>query len=107
MLKIKPGKSIRGIRPEIVLAACIIDSIYANVAHVVCVITSCTGGTHGRGSLHYVGAAIDVRTSSLSPVESKAQIRDKIAEALGEEFDVVLEPTHIHVEFQPKVPING
>jgi len=106
MLVIKHGKSIRGIRPEIVLAATIIHHVYKNYGYDECTITSCTGGRHGRGSLHYVGAAIDIRTSDVAE-DRKAPIRDSISSVLGSEFDVVLESTHIHVEFQPKEPING
>ena len=30
------------------------------------------------------------------------QFTEGLSEALGEEFDVVLESDHIHIEFQPK-----
>ena len=58
---IKAGVSVRGIRPEIVLAFVIVQPI-ARSFGVDAVITSCTEGSHSEGSLHYTGQAIDVRT---------------------------------------------
>jgi hypothetical protein len=65
------------------------------------VITSVTDGKHSPNSLHYVGYAFDMRTRDLSQVDKKNLAVD-LREALGQEFDVVVEKTHIHVEFQPK-----
>jgi hypothetical protein len=42
-----------------------------------------------------------MRTRDLSQVDKKNLAVD-LREALGQEFDVVVEKTHIHVEFQPK-----
>ena len=80
----------------------------AFVAHAVmdamgmdCVITSATDSTHGRAGLHYVGYAIDLRIRDMSARDINASI-SSIMEALGPEFDVLLETNHIHIEFQPK-----
>jgi hypothetical protein len=88
---------IEGISPEIVLALTIISSIYQTY-QTYPVITSVTDGKHGKNSLHPMGKAVDLR---LPPAYLTA-IFNKIAEALGPDFDVVLEATHIHVEFDPK-----
>ncbi len=97
---IKQGVSIRGVRPEIVLALVIVNDIYKRFGQEL-VVTEITGGKHGVGSLHYVGQAADIRTSYFAQGEAKV-VADEIRIALGKEFDVVLESTHIHLEFQPK-----
>ena len=67
-------------------------------------VTSAVDGTHGIGSLHYVGYAADVRIWGIID-DYLPQFTEGLSEALGEEFDVVLESDHIHIEFQPKVKI--
>ena len=56
---------------------------------------------HGAGSLHYAGQAVDIRTRDLVP-EMRQKIAARIRECVGEDFDVILEDTHLHVEYQPK-----
>lgn len=102
MLKLKPGVRIIGLRPEIMLAVQVAASVYDKFGYD-CVITSGTDGSHSRGSLHYAGQAVDLRTWIVN-VEHRRPIRDEIAAALGGDFDVVLESNHIHVEYQPKEP---
>lgn len=103
MLKIKPGVSIRGLRPEIVFAALIVAGVFAKSGVEPVWITSGTEGKHSAGSLHYVGAALDIR---LPPPALTSDILNRLRESLGAEFDVVLESSHIHIEFQPKTPLN-
>lgn len=99
-MKIKKGAKIAGIRPEIVLAAMIADKIYSKYVDDS-VLTEGTGGKHGRASLHYVGQAIDLRTSFFELDAAKLVVVE-LKESLGDDFDVVLETDHIHIEFQPK-----
>jgi hypothetical protein len=99
-MKIKPGAKIRGIQPEMVLAFNIVDEVYKKYGSE-CIITECTGGDHGRGSLHFVGFGGDVRTRMFSAPELDC-IELDLRNALGSEFDVVLESNHFHIEFQPK-----
>ncbi len=94
----KSGVQIRGIRPEIAVALSVASLLRTDV---VC--TSVTEGKHSRGSLHYVGAACDLRTRHLAPPELASFVRN-LRGALTEEFDVVAESDHIHIEFQPKEP---
>lgn len=67
-------------------------------------ITSCNDSYHSHTSLHYAGAAIDVRTRDiLSPEIKVAELQD----ALGKDFDVIYESEgtaneHIHIEYQPR-----
>ena len=95
-MTLKQGVRIGGIRPEIVLAMFIADGLRAGL-----VITSVKEGQHAHKSLHYAGAAFDIRTRDWPPPEI-GNFRDKLAAALGSsDFDVLIEKDHIHVEFQP------
>ena len=62
------------------------------------VITSTYEGTHSDASLHYANRAFDVRF----PVHSTQTIIRGIRTALGNRFDVVVEKTHYHIEYDPK-----
>lgn len=96
---IKSGVRIYGIQPEVVLALFIARGVYEAFGESDrCVITSVADGKHSRGSLHYVGCAVDLRL----PHQQKGAITNALKAALGTDFDVVLEGSHIHVEFQPK-----
>ena len=105
MLALKPGVRITGMRPEILLAAVAAERVYQAAGHDM-VITACVDGKHVAGSLHYTGAAIDVRTRDVAPAEVTKLIA-RIKDCLGDDFDVVFEVDHIHVEFQPKQPLSG
>ncbi len=105
MIRIKPGVSVRGLRPELVLALVVAKQVFAP-RQVECVITSGTDGKHSHGSLHYVGQALDFRTRELT-LEQQDRVKQELQERLGAEYDVVLEATHIHIEFQPKGPAQA
>lgn len=95
---IKEGVSLAGIQPTIVLALLVTEQVFLNRGELL-VVTSALDGVHMRGSLHYVGAAVDV---GLPPSNVAPTVAD-IAIQLGDNYDVVLEAGHIHIEFQPKV----
>ena len=95
---IKNGVDLRGLQPQMAIAYTIACKVYGQYA---CVITSGSDSKHGPNSLHYVGKALDLRTNNL-PSPAVQSIVDKLKEALGAQFDVCLEDTHIHVEFDPK-----
>ena len=98
MLRFKPGVKIQGIQPEVVATFPVIESAFSPKTVVI---TSAKDGKHSRTSLHYSGNAIDLRTRHL--VEGEAdKILLLLREWLTDEFDVVLEEDHIHLEFQPK-----
>jgi hypothetical protein len=105
-MRIKPGVRVFGLRPEMVLALVICESIYRKYG-VEVVITSGIEGKHQRGSFHYAGDAADIRIRNLPADVSVAAVRNEIADALGQDFDVVLEKDHIHIEFDPKAPYTG
>jgi hypothetical protein len=98
-----------GLRPELAGVLSLIDEVYQAVIGEGVVFTSGTERTsnHKRGSIHYSGGAIDIRTRREKsfdqlPADVKARLRDDLVSRLTREFDVVLEPDHIHLEFQPK-----
>ncbi len=74
-----------------------IDSLWRTWGEEV-IITSTYEGEHSAGSLHYVNRAIDLR---LPKNKGAAQAVDAIKGLLGDDYDVVLEKTHIHVEHDP------
>ena len=83
------------------IAYIIACGIYREVAQQTCTITSGSDGVHGPNSLHYQGKALDFRTRTLTASQKQAVFLSLTA-ALGTQFDVVLEDTHIHIEFDPK-----
>jgi hypothetical protein len=105
MLFIKPGVRIIGMRPEILLAAVVAERVYEEAGHDF-TITAGIDGKHMAGSLHYAGAAIDVRTRDL-PAADLPKIIARVKECLGSDFDALLEGDHIHIEFQPKQPLTN
>lgn len=101
MLSLKNGVSLRGMQPQVLLAVQVALQAYTDAGYDL-VITSCTDGKHSRGSRHYVGLAVDFRIRHVDK-ESLPEIYRRIKEALGTEYDVILEKTHIHVEYDPEV----
>ena len=99
---IKPGVSIAGLRPEIVSGLAELREVCRDFKAPF-VITSGTDGKHGTGSLHYVGLAVDLRRTD-DPLRFglAEQMLAAFKQALGAEFDAVLEKDHFHIEFQPK-----
>lgn len=97
-MKLKQNVRLEGISPIIVLALTIVANVFAEHGQDL-VITSVTDGKHMEDSLHYAGRAADVRKPAYTHIH---KLVDDIAIALGDSFDVVLEPTHIHIEYDPK-----
>ena len=105
MLLLKPGVRIVGIRPEVVLAVLAAERVFEEAGYDL-TLTSCLEGVHGRASLHFSGCAVDLRTRGIS-TDDLPKLVARLRECLGEDFDVVLETTHIHAEYQPKQPLTN
>tara|TARA_R110002074_G_scaffold6353_1_gene29275 strand:+ start:824 stop:1141 length:318 start_codon:yes stop_codon:yes gene_type:complete len=103
-IKIKRGVKINGLKPEMVMGLVVTEGYFNDNGLSDVTVTSAVDGTHGIGSLHYVGYAADVRIWEIVN-DYLPQFTEGLSEALGEEFDVVLESDHIHIEFQPKTKI--
>ena len=100
---IKSGVDLRGHSPQMAIAYTIATKCYGQYD---CVITSANDSKHGPNSLHYKGQALDLRTRHLNG-QGLQSVYHKLKESLGDQFDVVLEADHIHVEYQPKTrPAN-
>lgn len=99
-MKIKEGVILAGLdirmRPVLIAA----ERIWQKAGHEL-VVTSGLEGTHSAGSLHYYGLALDFRTHYLN-AEQLPELAEKLREALGPDYDVVIEKTHIHVEYDPE-----
>lgn len=66
------------------------------------VITSGTDGQHASGSLHYSGDALDLRRWDADAKGVTNSVVSELIWYLGDDYDVILERDHIHVEFDPK-----
>ena len=96
MIHVKAGVEL----PPMTKLLIVVEDVYEAYGYPA-IITSGTEGKHGTKSLHYEGKALDFRTRFLRPIEKQA-IADDIANRLGKDYDVVLERTHLHVEYDPK-----
>jgi hypothetical protein len=70
-----------------------------------CVITSAWDGEHSVKTLHHKGRAVDLRIWHLADPELFAErLQEILDRRYGPVFDCVLEPDHIHLEYDPKRP---
>ena len=69
-------------------------------------VTSANDGRHKKGSLHYKNRAYDIRIKNIVGILEFPLVARTWAErmqvALGDDYDVVLEEDHIHVEYDPE-----
>lgn len=119
MIRLKAGVRIDCIQPQTVLGIMLAGQAMESLGLQEIVVTSCCEGEHRTGSLHYLGLAFDLRLPSHktnaaygftaeTDQEAAARIKRALSGGIanGGAFDVVLERTHIHVEFQPKTAMN-
>lgn len=99
-MKLKQGVTLEGAKPELLRALEIADSVYIDLASREVVVTSIKDGKHGVNSLHYSGYAADLRIRDLTPTQ-EANIYSELKHILGNDYDVVLEIDHIHLEYDP------
>jgi hypothetical protein len=105
-VKLKPGVKLAGLQPPIVVAMLVAEEVFAAFG-VPLVVTSCNDGKHSAQSLHYNGRAFDARTKYPELDGRELELQAALREALGADFDVVLEAIgtdneHAHLEFDPK-----
>lgn len=74
----------------------IIDNIFGRNGNEA-VLTATFGGLHSPSSFHYVDLAADFRLGIHNDV-----ILKELRQHLGKDYDVVLETTHFHIEYDPK-----
>jgi hypothetical protein len=107
MLSFKHGVRIRGISPELIVGWSVANQVFDKFGFD-CMVTSCNDRHHSRGSRHYRGDAVDLRSKHV-PVEKKRQIEQEVQRRLAplEDFDFFLEAAgtdneHYHLQFRPK-----
>ena len=98
-MKLKPGVSLQDVSWRMFHAAVIAEAVYKKYG-VELVITSANDGKHGDKTLHHKGLALDLRTWTLNG--RALQVADEIRNALPDAYDVVVEPDHIHLEYDDK-----
>ena len=111
-LKFKTGVNQSAVVPEMVLGIQVVCSVFTK-HNLDCIITSMHDGVHGDNSLHSrdgLCRAVDFRTKHATPGIQKTMIVDGIKEALGTNYDVILEyeneaNEHLHVEWDRKVQV--
>jgi hypothetical protein len=105
-MKLKKGVKITNLTAQMALACAIVESVYKRLQPGYDpTITSIDEGRHGKRTLHGKGRAVDWRTKDFSG--DKYRLRNEVAAALGDGFDVVLEDMHgpqehLHTEWDPK-----
>ena len=100
MIRMKRGVVLMSREPYIFEMIAAADDAFDFVSADT-IITSGVEGTHSQNSLHYKGRALDFRIRHISRSAAETVFR-MMRSALGDDYDVVLEDTHIHVEFDPK-----
>jgi hypothetical protein len=108
-MSIKSTVNLTGLVPQMVLAYVIAREVFRGFG-ALCVITSANDSVHGPNSLHSrdgICRAIDLRTKYPALDGRELELRNAVREALGPQFDVVIEAIgteneHMHVEYDPK-----
>lgn len=99
----KQGVSIKGLRPEALLAMIVVDEVFKKMGLGEPVCTSCNDSQHMTNSLHYKGLAFDLRSHNLRLAE-KLQVYNELRNRLKHlNFDIIQESLgmtneHIHIE---------
>lgn len=102
-MSIKKGVSIANLTPQMLFGNQIVESVFTTFGYNLRVTSGCEG-RHGRASLHFVGNALDYGLTNSD--SDDLNIKSKLKHCLGEQYDVVLEKDHFHVEYQPKKGTN-
>lgn len=109
--ELKTGVSLEGVQEPMLGALNTIGEAFYEQDGQACIITSTTEGKHKTGSMHYLGLAVDLRRYHLNPrqvsliyVKLQRVLNEYIlTEGLHGKFDVVLEQTHFHIEFDRRL----
>jgi len=101
-MPLKAGVRLLGMKPELLFGLGELRQVFARHGWEM-VITCGIDGSHSNASLHYAGCAADLR-SSFVPKDQQEALRKEMQDCLPTDFDVILEPDHYHVEWQPKAP---
>lgn len=92
-LRVKPG-----VQPPNLWIAAAVTQVAHDMGLESVTITSGLDGTHRGDSKHYQLAALDIRRYDMDDAEGFSA---NLQAQLGDNYDVVLEATHIHCEYDP------
>lgn len=98
MFAVKSG-AVLSTKPEIEYARRVVSNVWRRHGFVATV-TSGYDGTHKANSLHGLGLAEDYRTYDV-PANVLPTMVAEVRAQLGSNYDVILEATHLHVEYDP------
>lgn len=98
-MSFKAGVNCYGLHPRVYSAIMLTASLVHQTAGEECVITSLCDGVHSPNSYHYLLGAFDARTRHLTEEEQEG-VAERLARKLGDQWDVVLESDHLHVEVE-------
>jgi len=88
------GVDISSLHPKMRKVLSVIEQVWAPEEPVI---TSTWEGAHSTGSFHYFKQALDFRLAKV--MQDKI---DLLRQKLGKDYDIILEYTHIHIEYDPK-----
>ncbi|MBI5417587.1 hypothetical protein HZA55_06530, partial [Candidatus Poribacteria bacterium] len=94
------GTTGEGLQENIRTIENTVDEVFNSVAERDAIVTYTINGTHSSGSLHYQGNAIDLRTRDLNRGQI-GQATQQLRDSLGNNYDVIFEDDHIHIEYDP------
>ncbi len=101
-MKCKEGVTVYGLRQELIFASFVADTVYHAITDSGVVITAAVEDGH-NSYVHLNGCAIDIRTrypgsTRQFSADLKTRLMTALKDALTDEFDIVLEDNHIHIE---------
>lgn len=109
LMKLKIGADLTNVSWRMFYAAIVVDGVMRELGSEA-IITSGADGKHSARSKHYpennlsgMVEALDFRTWGIDPESAALRIRNR----LGRDYDVVVEATHLHVEYDPEVELTA
>lgn len=99
----KQGVKFYGVKTETLAGIMIASFVYYRNGHALTVLKLVTEnpGVERLRTAHDQGLAFDIRTQMIAKAKQPAMVMS-LKDALGDDYDVVLEKDHIHIEFDTK-----
>ena len=100
-MKLKSSVKSLGVKPELILAVIIAESVFRNYESEL-IITSIVDGKHQAvNSKHFSGNAFDCRISHVKDKPTLVYILQSLKNSLTSDYAVILESDHIHIHYNP------
>ena len=100
------------LHPKLAMVLPFIDQWSETYLGYEAIITSGCDGNHSQFSNHYKGCAVDLRTWTTAKsgrqiiLPKKKELGVILSNILGNHFRVIVESTHIHVDFHPQEAVT-